>query len=63
LVRGSKVPSCPECASKDLERILSLPAIKSQGTRDLALRAAKKRDAAQGKERVAAQREYERNHD
>jgi putative FmdB family regulatory protein len=63
LVRGSKVPVCPECKSEELERKFSLPAVKSDTTRDLALRAARKRDKAQGQERVAAQAEYERNHD
>jgi hypothetical protein len=46
-----------------LERLVSLPAIRSNGTRNLAMRAAKQRDAQQAKERVHAQREYERNHD
>jgi putative FmdB family regulatory protein len=63
LVRGSKPPSCPQCKSEELEKKFSLPALKSDTTRDLAMRAAKKRDKAQGQERVAAQREYERNHD
>lgn len=63
LVRSGDVPACEKCRSARIERLLSLPAIKSEGTRDLAMRAARKRDKAQGAERVAAQREYERNHD
>ena len=63
LVRGTTTPSCPLCKSTDLERLLSLPAIKSQTTHALAMRAAKKRDRAQGQAREAAQREYELNHD
>jgi putative FmdB family regulatory protein len=63
LVRGGKSPACPECKSAELEKKFSLPAVKSDTTRGLAMRAAKKRDKAQGNERVAAQREYERNHD
>lgn len=63
LVRGSKVPVCPECQSKDLERLLSLPAVKSDTTRALALRAAKRRDSSQAKEREHAQRQYEASHD
>jgi hypothetical protein len=47
----------------DLERLLSLPAVHSETTRGLALRAAKKRDARQGTEQRRAQREYELNHD
>jgi putative FmdB family regulatory protein len=63
LVRGSMVPTCEKCSSEKLERVLSLPAIKSETTHGLAMRAAKRRDKAQGMEREAAQREYERNHD
>ena len=63
LVRGSSVPACPSCGSTALEKQLTLPAIKTSGTHNLAMNAAKRRDLSQGKERVAAQREYERNHD
>ncbi len=63
LVRGQKVPSCPACSSEDLERLLSIPTVKSEGTKQLALKAAKKRDNALGHERVSAQREYELHHD
>lgn len=63
LVRSSDTPACEKCASPKLARLLSLPAIKSETTSELAMRAARKRDKAQGQERVAAQREYERNHD
>ena len=63
LVRSSDTPACEKCASPKLARLLSLPAIKSETTSELAMRAAHKRDKAQGQERVAAQREYERNHD
>ena len=62
-VRGSKVVSCPRCKSEELERLLSLPAIKSETTHDKAMRAAKARDQKQGKEREHAQRQYELNHD
>jgi putative FmdB family regulatory protein len=55
--------ACPACAKTKVERVLSRPAVKSSGTHDLAMRAAKKRDARQGVERMRAQREYELNHD
>lgn len=55
--------SCPSCESSAIERMLSTPAVKSEGTRDLAMRAAKKRDAAQGQERMHAQLQYEQSHD
>jgi putative FmdB family regulatory protein len=63
LVRGSAEPACPKCGGTRLEKLLSLPAIKSETTHALAMRSAKRRDKAQGMEREAAQREYERNHD
>jgi putative FmdB family regulatory protein len=65
LTRGSspKPPTCPECQSEDAERLLSMPRVKSDTTKDLAMRAAKRRDAGQASERVHAQREYEANHD
>jgi putative FmdB family regulatory protein len=63
LVLKSTVLQCPSCSSADLDKQLSLPAVKSDETKARALRAAKKRDKALGAERVAAQREYERNHD
>lgn len=63
LVRGSAAPACESCASQDLEKLLSLPSIKSESTHALAMRAARKRDKAQGAEREYTQAEYERNHD
>ncbi len=62
LVRKN-VPACPKCGGADLERLISLPAIMSETTHGLAMRAAKKRDYAQGHERVAAQRHYDAHHD
>ena len=59
----SKVVACPECRGEDLEKLLSLPAIKSDTTHGKAMRAARARDKAQGKEREHAQRQYELNHD
>ena len=63
LVLSKTVPACPECKSEELEKLLSLPAIKSDATHDLAMRAAKKRDKAQGTEREWTQRQYELHHD
>jgi putative FmdB family regulatory protein len=63
LIRGQKTPACPSCESEELERLLSLPRIKSEGTRDLAMRAAKKRDAKQATERMHTQLQYEQSHD
>lgn len=63
LIRGQKTPVCPSCQSEDLERLLSLPRVKSDSTRDLAMRAAKKRDASQATERMHTQLQYEQSHD
>jgi len=63
LVRPGSPAACPKCAGTDLEKLLSLPAIKSETTHDLALRAAKKRDQAQASINARAQREYELAHD
>lgn len=63
LVRSGTVPACAKCGSGNLQKLLSLPAIKSETTHALAMKAAKRRDKAHGAEREAAQAEYERNHD
>jgi len=64
LIRGTSAsPACPACHGADLEKLLSLPAVKSESTHALALKAAKRRDARQATERITAQREYEAHHD
>ena len=35
LVRGSEQPRCPECESSKLEKLLSVPAAHTAGSRDL----------------------------
>ena len=63
LIRGTTIPSCPACNSQDLERKFSLPAVRSEASHDLAMRAAKRRDGKQAAEAAYTQREYENNHD
>lgn len=64
LIRNADtVPVCPVCESRDLERLLSIPGLKSGSTRDLAMRAAKKRDASQARDRMHDRLAYERSHD
>jgi len=63
LVRGTKTPACASCGAMNVERLLSLPNVKSETTKAQAMRAAKKRDRAQGTERVQAQIAYEKSHD
>ena len=55
-------PKCPACEGVELEKLISSPAIKSETTHDLAMRAAKKRDKIQGSEKAREQREYELHH-
>ena len=62
LVRKSDTPACPTCQSTDLDRLLSLPVVKSESTKAQALKAAKKRDQAIGTERTQEQLKYERSH-
>jgi putative FmdB family regulatory protein len=62
LVLKMTVVACPSCASADLERQISVPAVKSESTHGLAMKAAKKRDAKQASEQNRAQREYELHH-
>lgn len=62
LVRGGTTPVCPACGGAELERLLSLPAVQSEGTRAQAMRAAQRRDAAQATERTHEQLKYERSH-
>ncbi len=62
LVLKGSTPECPACTSQDLERMLSVPALKSETTHALALKAATKRDKVQASENARAQREYELHH-
>lgn len=63
LVRSGATPACPACASTDLEKHLSAVAVKTEGTRQLGLRAAKKRDAKQQDLQTRERVEYEASHD
>ena len=62
LVLKGTVPACPSCKSETLERMVSIPAVKSDSTHALALKAAKKRDSRQADDMNRAQREYELHH-
>lgn len=63
LILGKEEAACPSCESRELERLLSAPYAKAGAVSDKALRAAKKRDSVQGRERMEEQRLYELNHD
>ena len=63
LVRTGDTPACPKCAGQELTKLLSLPAIKSDSTHALALKAAHRRDKIQQGDKAREQREYELHHD
>ena len=63
LVRGGQTPACISCGAVGLERVFSLPNVKSDTTRAQSMRAAKRRDKAQATEREQAQIAYEKSHD
>lgn len=58
----SPPPACPACSSTELDKQISAPAIKSESTHGLAMKAAKKRDKVAGSEKAREQREYELHH-
>jgi putative FmdB family regulatory protein len=63
LVLKQTVPACPKCGAKDLEKLLSLPVVKSSTTAGMIRRETKQRDSKQAAEREYTQRQYEANHD
>ena len=63
LVRGAKQPACPECKSEQLERKLSMPALKTESTHARVMDSARKRDKAQAIDNAHEQRKYELSHD
>lgn len=62
LVRTGDTPVCAACGGADLERVFSLPTVNSEGSRARALGAARRRDAAESKDRAHEQAKYERSH-
>ena len=62
LVLKNTVPACPECESRDLERLLSPPVVRSESTRQQVSSYVKQRDAGQAAEKAHAQQQYERSH-
>jgi len=64
LVRNAKseAPPCESCGSRDVERLISTPFVKSDTTKAKSMRAAKQRDKKLGNERMQEQRAYERSH-
>ncbi len=63
VMRGQEPTACASCGATAIERLFSLPAIKSEGTHAKAMAAAKRRDTAQAKDNAHEQRKYELSHD
>jgi len=63
LVRSGQAPTCEACGGAELERLPSLPHVKTESTKAQAMRAAKERDKKQGTERTQEQIRYEKSHD
>ena len=59
---SADLETCPSCKATNLQRLLSLPALKTETTKAQAMKAAMKRDKAQGTERTIEQTKYEQSH-
>jgi putative FmdB family regulatory protein len=62
LVRHGETPNCPACESKELEVLISLPAVSTEKTRKRSFAKARERGESLRKEKAHAQAEYERNY-
>jgi putative FmdB family regulatory protein len=59
LVRpNSPEPSCPECDSRNLNKLIAAPAVSSDATRERARRSGLARNKKIGKEKAHAEHEY-----
>lgn len=62
LVRDASLPVCPACQGRDLEQLLSLFAVSSDGTRQANLKAAKKKNSKIARDKRMAEYEHEKEH-
>ena len=62
LVRSGDEPFCPQCQHRDLERLVSLFAVDSGGSRQLSLSAIRKKNARTTRDKAWADLEYDRKH-
>lgn len=62
LVRKT-APVCPTCQSADLERLLSLPVVRSEGTKQRTKAESKGQATKIAAEREYTQRQYEASHE
>lgn len=57
LVRGSTEPKCAECSGTNLERLLSMFAVNSEGTRQSHIQSARRQGAKAQKDKAIAEHE------
>lgn len=62
LVRTGDAPACPSCGGVELERVLSMFAVSSDGTRAANLAAGRKYYAKENRDKAIAIKEYEHHH-
>ena len=62
LVRRDDVPACPDCGGEDLEKLVSVPVVSTEGSRQRTLSNARRASGKVHKEKQHAQAEYERNY-
>jgi putative FmdB family regulatory protein len=62
LVRTGDIPACPACRSGDLEQLLSMFAVSSEGTRQSNLQSARRQNAKTQRDKAIADREEMEHH-
>jgi putative FmdB family regulatory protein len=62
LVLAGTVPACPACNGRELEREISMFAVSSEGSRQIALADGRKRAAGVKRDKDHAEMEYQRDH-
>jgi len=62
LVRHGETPDCPACKGNDLERLVSIPVVSTDRSRQRTLGQARRAASEQQREKTHAQAEYERNY-
>ena len=59
---GDPAPTCTECGSGDLERLLTSFAVSTDGSREANIKSARKKGEKTRKDQAIAQFEYEEKH-
>jgi putative FmdB family regulatory protein len=61
--KRDETPTCPACESTEVEKLFSPATVHGEGSHDKAMRAARKRDQVQARDRYHERRRYEESHD